>query len=101
MKKILVTGVLGQDGANMVEYLLRMPDCKIYGMMRRSSTPNFINTMKFKDNKRFEFVHGDLTDDVSIDNLVNTIEPDYFINFAANSFEDVCTLLQILPECTQ
>ena len=50
-KRIIVTGVLGQDGANMSEYLLRMPNCKVYGMMRRSATPNFINIKGNKINK--------------------------------------------------
>ena len=72
MKKVLVTGVLGQDGANMVEYLLFKHEepTKVYGMMRRSSIPNFTNTEKFRHHKDFEFVYGDLSDDVSIDNLV-------------------------------
>ena len=88
MKKVLVTGILGQDGANMAEYLLLKNDepVQVYGMMRRSSIPNFTNTDKFRYHKNFEFVHGDLTDDVSIDNLVKQIQPDYFVNFAANSF---------------
>mgnify|MGYP003655911515 FL=1 len=87
MIKVLVTGVLGQDGANMVEYLLReVSDVKIYGMMRRSANPNFINTHNFKNNSNFEFIYGDLGDDVSVDKIVKDIQPDYFINFAANSF---------------
>jgi len=87
MSKVIVTGILGQDGANMAEYLLReVRDVKIYGMMRRSANPNFVNTHNFKDHKNFEFIYGDLTDDVSIDNLVKRIQPDYLVNFAANSF---------------
>lgn len=90
MKKILITGILGQDGANMAEYLLGHEELhgevKVYGMMRRSANPNFINTENFKDDTNFELVHGDLTDEVSINNLVKNIQPDYFINFGANSF---------------
>ena len=41
--KIIITGVLGQDGANMAEYLLANTNHEIYGVMRRSSNPNFIN----------------------------------------------------------
>ena len=89
MKKIIVTGILGQDGANMAEYLLQDPDNKVFGMMRRSSVPNFTNTVNFKDHKNFQFVFGDLGDEVSLDNLVQRIQPDYFINFAANSFVGV------------
>ena len=83
---IIITGVLGQDGANMCEYLLKNTDAKIYGMMRRTSNPNFINCSSFINNNRFKFVYGDLTDSVSIDNLVREISPDYFINFGAQSF---------------
>lgn len=90
MKTVLVTGVLGQDGANMVEYLLSLPEeYMVYGMMRRSANPNLINTEKFRHHPNFEFVYGDLTDDVSIDYLVEDYQPDYFINFAANSFVGV------------
>tara|TARA_R110000824_G_scaffold107055_2_gene252933 strand:+ start:7918 stop:8973 length:1056 start_codon:yes stop_codon:yes gene_type:complete len=86
-KKILITGILGQDGANMAEYLLSLnEETKVYGMMRRSSNVNETNILSFKDNPRFSLVYGDLADEISIDRLVKEIEPDYFINFAANSF---------------
>ena len=58
-------------------------------MMRRSANPNFKNTHKFKNHPNFEFVIGDLTDQNSLDKIVESIEPDYFINFAANSFVGV------------
>ncbi|MAF24962.1 GDP-mannose 4,6-dehydratase [bacterium] len=96
-KKVLITGILGQDGANMAEYLLSFDflethprddqrNMQVYGMMRRSANPNFENIENFKDNPNFKLVYGDLTDEVSINNLVKDIQPDYFINFAANSF---------------
>lgn len=84
--KVLVTGILGQDGANMVEYLLANTDTKIFGMIRRTSNPNFVNCKNFIDNKNFQIVYGDLSDSISIDTLVRDIQPDYFINFAAQSF---------------
>ena len=86
-KKVLVTGVLGQDGANMAEFLLNKNDTiEVYGMMRRTAVPNFKNIKKIKNHPRFTLVNGDLTDEVSINELVKKIRPDYFINFAANSF---------------
>ena len=86
-KKVLITGILGQDGANMAEFLLTLPgEVEVYGVMRRASNPNFINCQKFKAHPRFKFVFGDLTDEVSLNNLVRDIQPDYFINFGANSF---------------
>lgn len=85
-KKILVTGILGQDGANMAEFLLKDSNHKVFGMMRRSANPNFENASLFKNHPNFSFVYGDLSDDVSLDKAVREINPDYFINFAANSF---------------
>lgn len=84
--KVIVTGILGQDGSNMVEYLLKNTSAKIFGMIRRTSNPNFINCKSFINNQRFQLVYGDLSDNVSLDNLVREIQPDYFINFAAQSF---------------
>ena len=100
-KKVLVTGVTGQAGANMCEYLLRInagigfhdqaPEepYSVFGMIRRTANPNFKNCELFKDNPNFEFIEGDLTDSVSISGVVKKIKPDYFINFAANSFVGV------------
>ena len=85
-KKILVTGVLGQDGANMCEFLLKDRKNKVFGMIRRVSNPNFINCREFLDDDNFQLVYGDLTDEISLCKLVQEIQPDYFINFAANSF---------------
>jgi GDPmannose 4,6-dehydratase len=84
--KIIITGILGQDGSNMVEYLLKNTKAKIFGMARRTSNPNFINCKSFLKDGRFQLVYGDLSDSVSLDNLVRDIQPDYFINFAAQSF---------------
>jgi|TARA_R100001163_G_scaffold57360_1_gene45285 GDPmannose 4,6-dehydratase len=85
-KKVLVTGITGQDGSNMVDYLLENTDHLVYGMARRSSNVNLSNCDTFIDNDRFQLVYGDITDSSSINNLVQEIQPDYFINFAANSF---------------
>jgi GDPmannose 4,6-dehydratase len=84
--KIIISGILGQDGANIAEYLLSNTDAEIFGMMRRTANPNFINCSNFINNPKFKFVYGDLSDSVSIDSLVNDIKPDYFINFGAQSF---------------
>jgi len=94
VKKIIITGILGQDGANMAEYLLSLYDefgleeydYEIYGMMRRSANPNLKNIEKIKNHPRFNLQFLDLGDSASIDTAVKEIQPDYFINFAANSF---------------
>ena len=85
-KRVLVTGITGQDGPNMVDYLLENTDHLVYGMTRRSSNINLSNCQSFLNNERFQLVYGDLTDGGSLDKLVQEIQPDYFINFAANSF---------------
>lgn len=89
MKKILITGVLGQDGANMAEYLLGLDNLKVYGMIRRSGSPNHENITDFENHENFELVDGDLSDCASIDRLVKNLQPDYLINFGANSFVGV------------
>ena len=75
--KAIVTGILGQDGSNMVEYLLQNTNAKIFGMIRRTSNPNFVNCKTFIKNERFQLVYGDLSDNVSLDNLVRDIQPEF------------------------
>lgn len=84
-KKILITGVTGQDGSNMVRYLLKNTDYYIYGSIRRTSVANHENIKDIKD-ERFTIINLDLSDQQSIINNVKQIKPDYIINFAAQSF---------------
>jgi GDPmannose 4,6-dehydratase len=87
MKKVLITGVTGQDGSLMADYLLNnFNDIEVYGAHRRLSVPNHINIQQLKSNPRFKTVEMDITDPESINNAFAEILPDYFINFAANSF---------------
>ena len=97
MKKVIITGVTGQDGSYMADYLLENTDCEVYGMIRRTSKPNYSNLTKAIKNPRFKLVTGDLSDANSLETFVREILPDYFINFAAQSF--VGTSWQI-PEQT-
>ena len=90
MKKVLITGILGQDGSNMAEHLLRSDqDLEIYGAMRRLSNPNFSNIESFKNHPRFKLEYMDLSDDVSVNNCFSKVMPDYLFNFGANSFVGV------------
>lgn len=86
VKKVLITGVTGMDGSNMADYLLANTDHEILGMIRRTAKPDYSNIEQALKNPRFKFVVGDLGDSQSIDNLVKEHKPDYFINFAAQSF---------------
>lgn len=90
MKKIIITGVTGQDGSLMADYLLdNFTDFEIYGGVRRLSVSNHKNIEHLKDEERFQIFDFDLSDPHSIRNCVQEIKPDYFINFAAQSFVGV------------
>jgi GDPmannose 4,6-dehydratase len=93
MKKIVVTGITGQDGSHMCDYLINLftkefgkTDFKIYGSVRRLSVKNHTNITHLEGNPYFEMIDLDLNDAHSIRDVIIDIEPDYFINFAAQSF---------------
>ena len=86
MKKVIVTGVTGQDGSHMVDFLLKETSHKIYGSIRRLSVNNHENILHLEDEPRFQLIDLDLNDPHSIRDVVIDIQPDYFINFAAQSF---------------
>ena len=86
MKNVIITGISGQDGSYMADYLLENTNYNIFGAVRRLSKPNYSNFSNHLDNKRFNLVTIDLSDSQSIDNVVRDVKPDYFINFAAQSF---------------
>tara|TARA_X000001036_G_C20689984_1_gene809053 strand:- start:2004 stop:3035 length:1032 start_codon:yes stop_codon:yes gene_type:complete len=86
MKKVLVTGVTGQDGSHMVDYLLANTNHKIYGAVRRLSVKNHENILHLENEPRFELINMDLNDAHSMRDVIIDIQPDYFINFAAQSF---------------
>ena len=85
MKKAIVTGVTGQVGSYMADFLLKFTNIKVYGAIRRLSVPNHKNIEHIKD-PNFELIEMDLGDEHSIFTTIQEIKPDYFINFAANSF---------------
>jgi GDPmannose 4,6-dehydratase len=84
-KKVLITGVTGQDGSNLVRHLLKNTNHLIYGSIRRLSVINHENIADIKD-PRFSLINLDITDQQSIINNMKIIVPDYVINFAAQSF---------------
>lgn len=85
MKTALITGVTGQDGSYMAEFLLNK-GYKVFGMERRASTPNRTHTKNFEAHENFQFVTGDLSDQVSLIECVKISNPDEVYNFAAQSF---------------
>lgn len=86
MKKIIITGVTGQDGSLMADYLLKDPNNIVYGGHRRLSVPNHENISHLSGNSNFKKLELDVTDPENVNNVIESIQPDYYINLAANSF---------------
>jgi GDPmannose 4,6-dehydratase len=84
-KVVFITGVTGQDGSHLVDYLLETTDYFIIGGARRLSTKNHENISHIK-NDRFKLVNFDLSDVHSINKIVQDLKPDYFVNLAAQTF---------------
>jgi len=84
-KRALVIGVTGQDGHYLSKILLEM-NYMVYGLTRRSSCNNLYRILDFLNNKNFELIYGDVTDQSSIINAINISNPDEIYNLAAMSF---------------
>lgn len=89
MKRALITGITGQDGSYLAEFLLQK-GYEVHGIKRRSS---LFNTQRVdhlyqdlhNEQVRFKLHYGDLTDGLSIVNLINSIRPDEIYNLGAMS----------------
>lgn len=81
--KALITGITGQDGSYLADFLLEK-GYQVYGMVRRASTENFERIEHIKD--RVGLVQADLLDQLSIINVIKDISPDEIYNLAAQSF---------------
>ena len=85
-KAVFVTGVTGQDGSHMVDYLLKNTDYMIFGGARRLSIKNHENIKHLEKEPRFKLVNFDLSDAHAINSIVKDLRIDYFINLAAQSY---------------
>ncbi len=83
MAKALITGITGQDGSYLAEFLLAR-GYEVIGMVRRTSTTNFDRIREFQD--RVTIVQGDLLDQVSLINILQEHRPAEVYNLAAQSF---------------
>ncbi|MBM7567316.1 GDP-mannose 4,6-dehydratase [Paenibacillus sacheonensis] len=83
MKTALITGVTGQDGSYLAELLLDK-GYKVFGLRRRTSTPNYENVIRIKD--KIHWLSGDLNDLASLIEAVRISNPDEVYNLAAQSF---------------
>lgn len=83
MPKALITGVTGQDGSYLAEFLLGK-GYDVVGMVRRTSTINFHRIAHIQD--QIQLVPGDLGDQISLIHILEEYRPDEVYNLAAQSF---------------
>ncbi len=89
MKKALITGITGQDGSYLAELLLEK-GYEVHGLIRRASSINTWRIDHLYNNKKILdktlFLHyGDMTDTISLTNIISKVRPDEIYNLAAQS----------------
>lgn len=82
-KKALITGITGQDGSYLAEFLLSQ-GYEVYGMVRRTSTVRYERIRHIQDD--ITLVQGDLSDQTSLNRAIADVMPDEVYNLAAQSF---------------
>lgn len=88
MKKALITGVTGQDGSYLAEFLLEK-DYEVHGIIRRSSVDYRERIAHLENNAHFHLHYGDLTDSMSLVKIIAAVQPDEIYNLAAQSHVQV------------
>jgi GDPmannose 4,6-dehydratase len=84
MKKALITGVTGQDGAYLADFLLEK-GYEVHGLVRRSSILENPRINHLKNNVNFHLHFGDMSDTLRISNIIKKHKPDEVYNLAAQS----------------
>ena len=82
-KRALITGITGMDGSHLADFLLKK-DYEVFGVERRTSTKNRVNTSHLVD--KVNFLMGDLTDQNSLTRCLRESEPHEVYNLASQSF---------------
>jgi GDPmannose 4,6-dehydratase len=82
-KRALITGITGQDGSHLADFLLEQ-GYEVFGLVRRTSTVNFGRIAHIQD--QLELIPGDMTDQTSLQEALQTAQPDEVYNLAAQSF---------------
>lgn len=88
MKKALITGVTGQDGSYLAEFLLGK-GYDVHGTIRRSSTDFRERIAHLEGNPRFHLHYADMSDSMSLLNVIGSVRPDEIYNLAAQSHVQV------------
>ncbi len=83
-RKALITGITGQDGSYLAEFLLNK-GYEVYGIIRRSSTFNTSNLSNILKNSCLHLIFGDLSDASSINKIIREVQPDEIYNLGAQS----------------
>ena len=83
MKRALITGITGMDGSHLADFLLDK-GYEVFGMERRTSTKNRVNTSHLEN--KITFLMGDLTDQSSLLRVLEQSDPDEVYNLASQSF---------------
>ncbi len=83
MKRALITGITGQDGSYLAEFLLHK-GYRVFGLRRRTSTPNYTNIEHILD--RIEIIDGDLSDLSSLIRALQIADPEEVYNLGAQSY---------------
>jgi GDPmannose 4,6-dehydratase len=84
MKKALITGIAGQDGSYLAEYLLSL-GYQVHGIVRRNSTPEHQSSRLDPNLKNLHTHYGDLLDISSLNKVLLEVNPDEIYNLAAQS----------------
>ena len=90
MKRALITGITGQDGSYLAEFLLGKPEYEVHGLVRRSSSLNrqridHLFARDAVDRDRFQLHYADLADASSLSMLMEQVRPDEVYNLGAQS----------------
>ncbi|MBQ8956037.1 MAG: GDP-mannose 4,6-dehydratase [Lachnospiraceae bacterium] len=88
MKKALITGITGQDGSYLAEFLLEK-GYDVHGIIRRSSVDFRERIAHLEGEKHFHLHYGDLSDSMSMIQVVGNVRPDEIYNLAAQSHVQV------------
>lgn len=88
MKNVLITGITGQVGSQMAEYLLENNNLAVYGLMRwQEPLDNLYKlTNKINEGDRIYIKYGDLNDLSSLIRVISEVQPDFIFHLAAQSF---------------